>query len=300
MGILLDIFDEQRQHLSQQIGEGPDPEKAARRIRNFLDSLPREYEERQAPTLNEKRRLGFITDLLKEASSLLAVHNAELYRPSRRVARPEGQSSFVLKRLAQLILLILLFGGLLAIGAFSALLLLLLLVAVTLPARVISQPDKWTSFLSSQNSETDQKGLGQDDKNDVQAVAHVDSAALLSKLREMIRAAEAVFEDEGHEPPPPPDNPIHEARELLDFFQDLLEAEQFQDAEFALKRLRSLKRLLDSQDIELEDFKEGQNAHYFSFLPGEGSTHETQRLALVGKDGQLLLRGTVLEPAKKT
>ena len=231
-------------HLSQQIGKDSDPEKVARRIRIFLDSLPREYEKRQAPTLNEKRRLGFITDLLKEASSLLAVHNAELHRPHRRVARPAGQGSFVLKRLAQLVLLILLFGGLLATGAFSALLLLLLLVAVTLPARVISQPDKWTSYLSSQKSETDQKAwAGMTSKNDVQAVARVDSTALLSKLREMIRAAEAVFEDEGHEPPPPPDNPIHEARELLDFFQDLLEAEQFQDAEFALaKRLRSLKR----------------------------------------------------------
>ena len=300
MAVLLEIFDEQREHLSQQIRGDSDPEKVARRIRNFLDSLPREYEKRQAPTLNEKRRLGFITDLLKEASSLLAVHNAELYRPYRRVARPAGQSSFVLKRLAQLVLLILLFGGLLAIGAFSALLLLLLLVAVTLPAQVISQPDKWTSYLSPQKSETDQKGPVQNDKNDVQAVARVDSIALLNKLREMIRAAEDVFEDKGHEPPPPPDNPIHEARELLDFFQDLLEAEQFQDAEFALKRLRSLKRLLNSQDIELEDFKEGQNAHYFNFLSGERSGRETQRLALVSKDGRLLLRGTVVEPAEKT
>ena len=187
-----------------------------------------------------------------------------------------------------------------AIGAFSALLLLLLLVAITLPARVLSQPAKLTSYLSAQDSETGQKGSGQDDKNDVQAIARVDSTALLSKLREMIRAAEAVFEDKGHELPPPPDNPIHETRELLDFFQDLLEAEQFQDAEFALKRLRSLKRLLNSQDIELEDFKEGKNAPHFNFLSGESSGRETQRLALVSKDGRLLLRGTVVEPAEKT
>ena len=241
MAILLEIFDEERQHLSQQIREEPDPEKAARRVRNFLGTLLSKYEKRKAPTLNEKRRLGFITDLLIEASSLLVVHNAEVYRPVPAAMRPVGRSGSLLKRVAQLVLLILLLGGLLggllAVGAFSALLLLLLLVAVTVPTRIIGQPDKWLSSLWSQTPETDQEGSEHGEASDGRPVVRVNVADLMSKLREMIRAAEAVFEDEGHEPPPPPDNPMHEARDLLDFFQDLSEAAQFQDAEYALKRL---------------------------------------------------------------
>ncbi len=37
MGILVDIFDEERRHLSEKIGDIP-PEKAARIIRNFIVS----------------------------------------------------------------------------------------------------------------------------------------------------------------------------------------------------------------------------------------------------------------------
>ena len=294
MGILLDIFDEQRQHLSQQIGKDSDPEKVARRIRNFLDSLPREYEKRQAPTLNEKRRLGFITDLLKETSSLLAVHNAELHRPHRRVARPAGQGSFVLKRLAQLVLLILLFGGLLATGAFSALLLVLLLAAVTLPIRLIGQPDKWLPYLLSETNKEDSK----DDKESyAQPVVHVKTDDLLVNLRRMIRAAETVLKDEDYDPPLPPDNPLHEARDLLGFFQGLLEASQFQNAEYALAKLEGMEEMLAELDIQVEDFKKGQNDHHFEFQSSKVS--RTQKFALVSREGRLLLRGTVLAPSEE-
>ena len=74
---------------------------------------------------------------------------------------------------------------------------------------------------------------------------------LLSELRQMIKAAETAFEDDPDEPEPLLANPIHES--LLDFFQNLLEAAQFKDAEFALKTVRSLKRLL--LDIHIEDYE---------------------------------------------
>ena len=62
MGILVDIFDEERRNISEKIEDGP-PEKAARIIRNFLGTLPAKYEEKNTDlTLNEKRRLGFLID----------------------------------------------------------------------------------------------------------------------------------------------------------------------------------------------------------------------------------------------
>ena len=36
MAVLLEIFDEERPRLSEQIREEPDPTKVARRVRNFF------------------------------------------------------------------------------------------------------------------------------------------------------------------------------------------------------------------------------------------------------------------------
>lgn len=299
MGILVDIFDEERRHLSEKIGEGP-PEKAARIIQNFLGTLPTKYKEKNTDlTLNESRRLGFLVDLLQAASSLLVVPSAELYRPYQPDSGPVGEDTRQgsLKRAAQIVLFVLLLGGLLAIGAFSALLILLLLVAVTLPPAILRNPDKWLPYLWSQTPQTDQADSTLGEANDVQAVAAINASNLLSQLRQMIKAAETAFEDEAAEPEPLPANPIHEARDLLDFFQNLLEAAQFKDAEFALKTVRSLRRLLLNQDIRIEDYEEGKNEQYFGFLPG--TSRLMQRPALVNKDGRLLLRGSVIEPSEE-
>ena len=298
MGILVDIFDEERQHLSERIGDSP--EKAARTIQNFLGTLPAKYKEKNTDlTLNESRRLGFLIDLLQASSSLLVVPSAELSRPYQPASRPVDvdMQQGTLKKAAQIVLFVLLLGGLLAVGAFSALLILLLLVAVTLPSSILRNPDKWLPYLWSQTPQTDEEDSTLGEANDTQAVVAINVNDLLNQLRQMIKAAETAFEDEADEPEPLPANPIHESRDLLDFFQNLLEAAQFKDAEFALKTVRSLKRLLLNQDIRIEDYEEGKNEHYFGFLPG--TSRLMQRPALVSKDGRLLLIGTVIEPSKE-
>ena len=301
MGILVDIFDEERQHLSEKIGDIPiPPEKAVRIIQNFLGTLPAKYKEKNTDlTLNESRRLGFLIDMLQAASSLLVVPSAELYRPYQLDDSSVGgdMQQSTLKKAAQIVLFVLLLGGLLAVGAFSALLILLLLVAVTLPSSILRNPDKWLPYLWSQTPQTDQENSTLGEANDVQAVVTIKAHDVLSQLRQTIKAVETAFEDEADEPEPLPANPIHESRDLLDFFQNLLEAAQFKDAEFALKTVRSLKRLLLNQDIRIEDYEEGKNEHYFGFLPG--TIRLMQRPALVSKDGRLLLRGSVIEPSEE-
>ena len=299
MGILVDIFDEERRHLSERIRDGL-PEKAARIIRDFLGTLPAKYKEKNTNlTLNESRRLGFLIDLLQAASSLLVVPSAELSRPHQPDSRPvDGDmQKGTLKKAAQIVLFVLLLGGLLAVGAFLALLILLLLIAVTVPPPILRNPDKWLPYLWSQTPQTDEEGAKSGEADDVQAVVTINVNDLLGQLRQMIKAAETAFEDAADEPEPLPANPIHESRDLLDFFQNLLEAAQFKDAEFALKTVRSLKRLLLNQDIRIEDYEEGKNEHYFGFLPG--TSRLMQRPALVSKDGRLLLRGSVIEPSEE-
>ena len=300
MAVLLEIFDEERPRLSEQIREEPDPTKVARRVRNFLGSLPTKYEEKRNDlTLNEKRRLGFLTDVLKDASSLLIVHTAELYRPDVRTGHTNTQWD-KLKKAAQMILFVLLLGVLLTAGGFLALLLLFLLVAVTLPASVLRSPDKWLPYFLSQIPETNQEDAQSGEANNVQVVVQVNVSELLTQLRQMIKTVETAFEDEADEPEPLPANPIHEAKDLLDFFQNLLEAAQFKDAEFALRTVRSLKRLLLDQHIQIEDYEEGQNDRHFSFLPGGDARRQTQKLALVSAEGRLLVRGIVLEASENT
>ena len=303
MGILVDIFDEERRHLSERIGDGP-PEKAARIIQNFLGTtLPVKYKEKNTGlTLNESRRLGFLIDLLQAASSLLVVPSAKLYRPYRLDSRPvDGDTQKgTLKKAAQLVLFVLLLGGLLAVGAFLALLILLLLIAVTLPPSILRNPDKWLPYLWSQTPQTDQEDSTLGEANDTQAVVTINANDVLVQLRQMIKAAETAFEDEADEPEPLPANPIHGSRDLLDFFQNLLEAAQFKDAELSLKTVRGLKRLLLDQNVQIEDYKEGQNDHYFSFLPGGTTRRQTQKPALVSTEGRLLVRGLALEASEDT
>ena len=298
MGMLIDIFDEERRHLSERIGDGP-PEKAARIVRDFLGTLPARYEEKSTDlTSNESRRLGFLIDLLQAAPLLLVVPSPELYRPYQPDSRPVGgdMQQGHLKKVVQTVLFVLLLGGLLAVGAFFALLILLLLIAVTVPLPILFNPEKWRPYLWSQIPQTDKEGAKSGEADDVQAVVTINVNDLLDQLRQMIKTAETVFEDEADEPEPLLANPIHESRDLLDFFQNLLEAAQFKDTELALKTIRSLKRLLINQNIRIEDYEEGKNDHYFGFLPG--TSRLIQRPALVSKDGRLLLSGTVIRPSE--
>ena len=95
---------------------------------------------------------------------------------------------------------------------------------------------------------------------------------------------------------------LYEAKDMLDIFQDFLEALQFQDAEYALKITRRLKRTLERQGIKTEDFKQGTNDSHFEFQLDdnpESVDYMTTRYALLSQDGKLLSPGTVLEPAKK-
>ena len=291
MGILVDIFDEERHRLSEKIGDGP-PEKAARIIQNFLGTLPAKYEEKNTDlTLNEKRRLGFLVDLLQETASLLVVHTAKLApssHPTRYTSGPQ--------KIAQLVLFALLAGGLVAIGAFSAVLLLLLLIIATLPLKLIPHPDKWLSALLSSASTAASDPSSQAEKPEVR----VNPGPMLIELRKIIQKAETLFEDEKDKPEPEPAYPIHGAKDLLHFFQSLLEAAQFKDAEFALKTVRSLKRLLLEQNIQIEDYKEGQNDSHFSFMPGGDERRQTQKPALISAEGHLLVRGIILEASKNT
>ena len=199
MGILVAIFDEERRHLSERIGDGP-PEKAARIIRDFLGALPAKYEEKSTDlTLNESRRLGFLIDLLQAASSLLVVPSAELYRPHQPDSRPvDGDmQKGTLKKATQTVLFVLLLGGLLAVGAFFALLILLLLIAVTVPLPILLNPEKWRPYLWSQMPQTDEEGAKSGEADDVQAVVTINVNDLLGQLRQMIKAAETAFEDAG-------------------------------------------------------------------------------------------------------
>ena len=291
MAILLEIFDEERRHLSERIGDGP-PEKAARIIRDFLGTLPARYEERNTdPTLNEKRRIGFLIDLLKETASLLVVPTAEL-APSGHPTRDTPG----IQKIAQLVFFALLAGGLVVTGAFSAVLLLLLLVIATLPPKLLPHPDKWLSALLSSASKAASGPSPQAEKPEVR----VNPGPMLIELRKIIQKAEALFEDEKDEPEPEPVYPIHEAKDLLHFFQNLLEAARFKDTEFALKTIHSLKRLLLDSHIQIEDYEEGQNDHHFGFLPGGTAHRQTQKPALVSAEGRLLVRGIVLEASENT
>jgi hypothetical protein len=86
---------------------------------------------------------------------------------------------------------------------------------------------------------------------------------------------------------------------LLEFYQDLLEARQAGDAEYAMKKLRLLPASLERQGIQTIAF-DGGNAGSFEFRPSLDRKLRDQRTLrpafATGK--RLVRRGIVEEPRK--
>src|SRR5581483_8954570 len=132
------------------------------------------------------------------------------------------------------------------------------------------------------------------------AEVRVNVNTLLSRLREMCRAADMVLAEAAQSPQPSASS-LGDDPAFLELFQELLYAASVEDGIFALKQLKPLVFLLEKHNIRVERFT-AERAFLFDAVPSlDAKSREwlTLKPALVSKEGKTLRRGLATEPANK-
>lgn len=285
LSTLVELFDQQREHLRLRLGEHLDSEHAVREGKTFLGSLLTAYGQEKDHPLTERRLCGFLLDAVSAAVATLA--GQEIVTDQHQEISPTPSSSrstergWWLLRGVYIVIAVALAGMLFQGGALTALALL--------GALVLLSVREWFSHPSLPPVPTLQPSRPR---------MVVDVNRLLSALREAIKAVDMVMA-EASKPPPAATSPLEEDGTLLDLMHELLRAAYAEDGVYALKHLNSLTFVFARQGVTLQNFT-AENHHLFDTVPDlnpHSRTWRTLKPALVKKDGRLLRRGLVAEPA---
>jgi hypothetical protein len=283
---LVELFDQQREHWHRRLSGNRDVEHTVQEVKTCLGTLLTAYGQEKGHTLTERRVLGFLLDAVSAAVTTLTEyeitgdqHANTSSMPS--TARPTERGRWLLRGVYIAIALAL-SGMLYQGGALTALALLGALILLSLR--------EWFSHPSSSVVSPLQPGP--------RPRVSVDVNALLSKLREAMKAVDMVMA-EATKPLPLATSPLEEDGTLLDLMHELLRAAYAEDGAYALKHLNTLAFVFARQGVTLENFT-AKNHHLFDTIPDlnpRSQTWRTLKPALVKKDGKLLRRGLVAEPA---
>ena len=285
MSTLTELFDQHRTQLRQRLDDELPPEQAVQEVKSWLGSLLTLASREKDRSLAERRLLGFLLDVVKSGVATLVsceAAPAERQRPVR-VASPPSRGDWFL-RLARVVVAAALGSALYQIENFFCLALLAVLVLLDVREWFFKPSVTATQVTLPEPT----------------AEIRVNVDALLSRLREILRAADAVLA-EASQPLPSPVSSLGDDAALLELFQELLYAASVEDGLFALKQLKPLIFLLEKHGIRAERFS-AERAFLFDAVPSlDAKSREwlTLKPALVTKEGKPLRRGLVTEPANK-
>ena len=125
------------------------------------------------------------------------------------------------------------------------------------------------------------------------ATVHIDRQALMRRLSHAFAALDKLVDDaRGLRPTVASAGPVIEDAGFTELLQDLMEAREVADGEYALRVLRSLQSILERHGIEVISY-DGANRQLFEFQPALGPAG-TLRPAMV-QNGRVLRRGLVAE-----
>ena len=286
MSTLVELFDQQQEHLHHRLSGNLDVEHTVREVKTFLGTLLAVYGQEKGHTLTERRLLGFLLDAVSAAVTTLAglevvMDQCEGMSPTLSFSRPIEYGRWLLRGVYMAITLALA-GMLYQRGTFTALALL--------GALILLSVREWVSYPSSSVVPPLQPTS--------RPRVCVDANLLLGKLREAMKAVDMVIA-EATKPLPVVASPLEEDGTLLDLMHELLRAAYAEDGAYALKHLNTLAFVFARQGVTLENFT-AKNHHLFDTIPDlnpHSQTWRTLKPALVRKDGRLLRRGLVAEPA---
>ncbi len=289
MSTLVELFDQQREHLHRRLSGNLDVEHTVHEVKTFLGTLLTAYGQEKGHTLTERRLVGFLLDAISAAVTTLTGY--EIVPDHREGLSPTSSASKLPDRAERgrwllrgvYVAVALALAGLLSQGeAFTALALWGALVLLSM-REWVSHPS--SSVVSPLQPEPHPRVL-------------IDVNRLLAQLREAMKAVDMVMA-EATKPLPAGASPLEEDGTLLDLLHELLRAAYAEDGAYALKHLNTLTFVFARQGVRLENFT-AKNHHLFDVVPDltpHSQTWRTLKPALVKKDGRLLRRGLVAEPA---
>ena len=285
MSTLTELFDQHRAQLRQRLNDELSPEQVVQEVKSWLGSLLTLASREKDRSLTERRLLGFLLDVVKSAVATLVSCEAvadERQQP-QRVSSATNRGDWFL-RVVRVVIAAALGSVLFQIENFFCL--ALLAVLVLLDVREWFIKPSVTAAQATLPEPTTRMRVNVD--------------ALLSRLRETLRATDAVL-TEASQPQPSPVSSLGDDTALLELFQELLYAASVEDGIFALKQLKPLIFLLEKHGIRAERFS-AERAFLFDAVPSlDAKSREwlTLKPALVTKEGKPLRRGLVTEPANK-
>lgn len=303
MTTLLQLFDEERAQLSQRINNKPTPEVTVSAVKDFLDSLLTKYRKDEDHDPDQNRFAVQVIDQMKASiSTLVAACETEIWKQDEPVvSRQPDTDTPPATNLTNLVI-----RGLQVLLATGILVLLWLersfiYFALVTSLVVLELARTGLGFFKRRSDKLLEKAYERTFAPEVpklKAAIHVKADILLAKLADALLAADKVLGLVGTlNKPVVADGGLESDSEMLDLLLDLLEARDSQDAEYALKQIKSIPYHLSRYGIKVETFS-GENENLFEFQPSlnpSSQTRRTLRPALL-KNQRLLKRGLVEEP----
>lgn len=285
MTTLTALFDQHRHQLQQRLRDEHSPEQVIQEVKSWLGSLLALAGRDKNRTLTERRILGFLLDVVNAGVTTLA--SCEVVtnegRPASRTSSSTSRGDWFL-RVVRIVVAAALGSALYQIEHFFGLALLAALVLLAIREWFVKPAVIAPSTTPAEPA----------------AEVRVNVNTLLSRLREMCRAADVVLAEAAQSPQPSVsflgDDPA-----FLELFQELLYATSVEDGTFALKQLKPLVFLLETHNIRVERFTP-ERAFLFDAVPSLDSKNRewlTLKPALVSREGKTLRRGLATEPANK-
>ncbi len=301
---LTHLLDQRRAMLSEQLAAHPEPIAVAAETRRFLDLLHAEYRAQSVLNGAQQRVLPFLFDQLKATVNLIvSVNQAQVWQSSSTSDtevessrhRPLWQHPWALTG-AQAFFVLLLLSSLWGDASFLGFLWLLLLLgseAVRRMPQLFRNGINFNEISSAVKQFTPTPPPAQNIKTQVNVPeflnALADAVLTTDKLLAEIHAVSHVSTGNGG---------LEDYPAVLTLMQDLLEARNEADGQYALRKAKTVPALLDLYQIEVQEFN-GDNAKFFEFFPSLNPMDEevkTLTPALLKYD-RLLSRGRVTEPS---
>ncbi len=294
-----ELFESRREELRHAIDATPTPDKAASLVEAELEGLLHDFTSGGRLSPHESSVVACLIDLVKSAirTFALASHAEVWQKDSTPLALGEGgrrepkslfefwATAALVETICAAIALILLWDP------RTKLQFVLLAAAISVgllrAARWIVGRVRARLRPPAEPATRKQAHMG---------VITVKSDIMLAHIAELLLNVDKTFTlTKGYEKDG--DEPADIEPGLLEFYQDLLEARQAGDAEYAMKKLRLLPTLLERQGIQAIAF-DGGNAGSFEFRPSLDPKLRDQRTLrpafAIGK--RLVRRGVVEEP----
>lgn len=291
MATFLGLFDTHSSELDAALPPDATPDRAAEAVSDFVSRLHDRWVNAARPDEASAVAARGGVDILRAASALMvSASRTEVWQQAGPAGMP-GENNvrpFLWWRILLALIVI-------ALTAYIALVLWtmqrwneLILIGALAGAELARAAVAWVAGRRRRRVESQTIA-------DVRtkATIHVDRQALLRRLSHAFSALDKLIDDaRGLRPTVASAGPVVEDSSFTELLQDLMEAREVGDGEYALRVLRSLRAVLERHGIHVVAF-DGANRQLFEFQPAIGQSG-TLRPALV-QEGRVLRRGLVAE-----